>query len=303
MLTLLILILHDTTCLPDLLSAWKKIGVPGVTIMESVGGFQAEKILKRSGLSALLNLFDQTTEKQRFIFSLVNNQDTLDQAISEADRVVGGFDRPRSGILFTLPVGQALGLQKRRETNNSIEELIIQDKNSDNLLSWFKEEIKTQYGEEVVANWDKKRKQPISAIIKASDLQPNLISVDTPLDQVLTKIKNNPDVPLACIINSEERLVGLIDLALLMEMKLIPTMPQKFIQDPEGFEKALAYAKKYPEYLAADIMKDPFYVINEGTFEDAFIAFQTSKLPCLPVVNKHYRVKGIIKLLDLTTLE
>ena len=141
MLTLLIIILHDISCLPDLLAAWKKIGVPGVTIMESVGGFQAEKLLKRSGFSALLNLFDNTADKQRFIFSLINNQDKLDQAISEAAKVVRGFDRPSSGILFTIPVGQALGLQKRKK-NVPTEEIKVPDKNTDNLLSWFEEEIK-----------------------------------------------------------------------------------------------------------------------------------------------------------------
>ncbi len=302
MLTLLIIILHDISCLPDLLEAWKKIGVPGVTIMESVGGFQAENLIKRSGLSALLNLFDQSTEKQRFIFSLINNQDTLDQAISEADRVVGGFDRPSSGILFTLPVGQVLGLQKRRVIAAD-EDLKLPDKDSDNLLSWFEEEVKNQYGEKVVSNWDSKRKQQISQIVFNSKLSANIIPVDSTLDEVLAAFKENPEVPIACVINSEDRLVGLIDAAQLMEMKLIPTMPQKFIQNPEGYEKALAYAKKYPEYLASDIMKEPVYVLNEGNIEEAFFAFHNSKLTCLPVVNKHYRIKGIISLLDLVNLE
>ncbi len=299
MLTLLIVILHDTTCLPELLASWKKIGVPGVTIMESVGGFQAENLLKRSGLSALLTLFDQSTEKQRFIVALINNQNTLDQAVSEADRVVGGFDRPNSGILFTLPVGQALGLKKRRQIDPDKIDTKAPDKPSDNLLSWYEEEIREKYGNKVVANWDAQRKQKVSQFVKDSKLKANMILVDAKLDIIISAFKGNPNVPLACVINSEERLVGLIDAAQLVEMKLIPTMPQHFIQNPEGYEKALSYARKYPEYLASDIMKDPVYVMNDGTLEEAFLAFNSSKLTCLPIVNKHYRVKGIINLLDL----
>lgn len=297
MLTLLIVLLHDTSYLPNLLKAWRDIGVPGVTIMESVGGFQAEKILKRSGLSALLNLFDQNTEKQRFIFSLIENQNVLDQAISEADRVVGGFDRPNSGILFTVPIGQTLGLIKRREKTE--EEIIIPQKNSNNLLSWFEEEIKDQYGAKTISDWDKKRKQQVSKILPSNKSQTIICATDTPLDKILEAFKINPEVSLACIINSEERLVGLIDSAQILEMKLIPTMPENFIKNPEGFEKAIAYAKKYPEYLASDIMKEAVYIINEGTVEDAFLAFQSCGLSSLPLVNKHYRVKGMINLIDL----
>ena len=154
-----------------------------------------------------------------------------------------------------------------------------------------------------MADWDSKRKQKISSALKISDLKANIISVDAPLDEVLSAFKANPDVSIACVINSEERLVGLIDAAQLLDMKLIPTMPQKFIQEPEGYEEALAYAKKYPEYLAADIMKEPVFVLNEGTIEDAFFAFHNSKQSCLPIVNKHYRVKGIISLLDLVSLD
>ena len=269
--------------------------------MESVGGFQAENLLKRSGFSALLNLFDQTTEKQRFIVTLINNQDTLDQAVSEADRVVGGFDRPNSGILFTLPVGQALGLKKRRQINPDQIAIKAPVKTSDNLLSWFEEEIRDQYGDKVVSNWDEQRKQKVSQFVKDSKLKANIILVDAKLDVIITAFKDNPNVPLACVINAEERLVGLIDAAQLLDMKLIPTMPQKFIQNPEGYEKALSYARKYPDYLASDIMKEPVYVMNDGTLEDAFLSFNSSKLTCLPIVNKHYRVKGIINLLDLLT--
>ena len=49
-LTLLIVILHDLDKLPELLGAWKEANVPGVTILQSAGGFHAEKLARRGGL-------------------------------------------------------------------------------------------------------------------------------------------------------------------------------------------------------------------------------------------------------------
>ena len=107
MLTLVIVILHNLDLLPNLLEAWKQAGIPGVTILPSTGGFQAAAQFQRGGLASLLKLVDQANPSQRLLFSLVDNENTLAIAISEAERVVGGFDRPHSGILFTLPVGKA----------------------------------------------------------------------------------------------------------------------------------------------------------------------------------------------------
>jgi len=112
MTTLLMVILHDLTYMPEILDAWKRIGVPGVTILHSIGGFQASELVRKSGLGGFLKMFEEVRSSQRTLFSLIDDQALLEQAISEADRVVKGFDRPRSGILFTLPIGQVLGLQK-----------------------------------------------------------------------------------------------------------------------------------------------------------------------------------------------
>ena len=62
--TLLIIILHDADHLPDLLNAWRRVGVPGATILPSAGGHDTEKSARRGGLSSFLNLFDQGRSPQ-----------------------------------------------------------------------------------------------------------------------------------------------------------------------------------------------------------------------------------------------
>ena len=107
---MLIVILHDLERLPAVLEAWKSIGVPGVTLTKSVGGYQAESWLDRIGLG---RIFEHEEAQQRVLISVIPNEDLLERAISEADEIVGGFDRPDSGILFAVPVSHALGIQKR----------------------------------------------------------------------------------------------------------------------------------------------------------------------------------------------
>ena len=117
MLTMLVVILHEVEYLPQLLGAWREIGVSGVTILESMGGFQAEALATRGGLGGFLTLFDSTKSGQRTLFSLIDDPDLLERAIAEADRVVKGFDRPHSGILFTIPLDRSLGLKKWSKTS------------------------------------------------------------------------------------------------------------------------------------------------------------------------------------------
>ena len=47
---LLIVVLDDLDCLPELLQVWQKIGVPGTTILESVGAHRAR--IARAGRGA-----------------------------------------------------------------------------------------------------------------------------------------------------------------------------------------------------------------------------------------------------------
>ena len=304
MLTLLIIVLHDLDRLPDLLDAWKKAGIPGVTILQSVGGFQAEALVRRGGLAGLINLFDQSTSQQRLLFSLIDNPDTLAVAISEADRVVKGFDRPNSGILFTLPIDKALGLQKWGRTDEKKkaekkDKPAKKDRGTENLLSWFEEEIETRYGRGAAAKWKKKRGTKVSNAIKVFNLKPTTVSVDTSLKEVVSAFLSNPNAPIACVVNKEERLVGLIEETKLAEMMLVPVMPEKFIQDPDGYDQALEYAKIDPKHLAVDIMGEPAFASLDGTIEEAFVEMKGRRLPGLPVVNKHYRVVGYLTLLEL----
>jgi CBS domain-containing protein len=300
----LVVILHDLDRLPELLDAWKKAGVPGVTILQSAGGFHAEALVRRGGLGGLLNLFEQSDSQQRLVFSLVDDPEILALGISEADRVVKGFDRPHSGILFTIPIGEALGLQKWPK-KYGLDELDLQeeapkaDKGDANLLRWFEKELEDLHDRATLKDWEKKRSQPISEIVEQSDSVPTIVRVDTPLKEVIAAFLATPRVPVVSVINSEERLVGVIEEKKLAELLLIPAMPEHFIHDPDGYDRALKYAKLDPDCHAGDIMGEPFFVSQEGSLEQAYVAMKNAALPGLPVVDKHYHVTGYLTILEV----
>jgi CBS domain-containing protein len=304
--TLLVVILHNLEHLPDLLEAWKKAGIPGITLLPSSGGFEAASQLQRSGLAGLLSVFEHSAPQQRTLLSLIDNPETLAIAISEAERVVGGFDRPRSGILFTMPVGQALGLQKWGESHNAEKNAKEQnrepkqlDKGTANLLGWFEEEVRQLHGSQTLNSWRKKRSLQVSVVFKDQLNPPTIVTVDTPLMEVLKAFLKNPNVPIACVINQEERLVGMIKEEWFAEMMLVPAMPEKFIQDPEQYDKAIRYARMDSNQKAFDIMVEPFFINNECTLEEAYAEMQSKGSVGLPVVNKHYRVVGYLSLTQL----
>jgi hypothetical protein len=297
--TAIVVILHDPDSLPRLLKAWNKAGVPGVTILPSMGGFQAQKHARRGGLGVLINMFTQEEPGQRTVISLIDEADTLERAISEADRVVKGFDSPRSGILFTFPISDVLGLQKWRASNPAEEESEESQKEPSNLLKWFQEDVKETYGKDALSDWSHQRSAMVSDIIQQLSLDPVIVRVDTPITEVLSKLLNNPRVATASVINTEERLMGIIQIAHLSEVLMAPIVPEAYIDDPDEYNRALQFSNPDQSMVAADIMGEPVYAMLDATLEKTYLRMKNQNMTGLPVVDQNYHVKGYITLLEL----
>lgn len=300
--TLLIVILHDADSLPEMLKAWRRAGVPGSTILPSAGSYVAENWVKRSGLSSFLSLFDQGKLQQRTLLSLIDDPDILEIAIAEADRVVKGFDHPNSGILFTLPIGKVLGLKKWDKLARKAEakpEPEPEDSRPSRLMQWFEEDVKERYGEDALVDWSKQKNTTVSEIIHLLNIQPTIVRAETSLFDVVNQLQANPGMPAACVVNQEERLVGVIPLKGLADVMMAPVMPEAYINDPDGYEKALQFADVNQLPVAAAIMRDPMYVIENQTLEHTYQRMKEWNLSGLPVLDKLYRVKGFITMLGL----
>ena len=80
----------------------------------------------------------------------------------------------------------------------------------------------------------------------------------------------NPGVPAACVVNNEDRLMGVIPIKSLADVMMIPVMPEAYINDANEYEKALQYAQITDEHIAAGVMKDPIFMQEEETLEQVY---------------------------------
>ncbi|MCC7352769.1 MAG: hypothetical protein IT330_03350 [Anaerolineae bacterium] len=112
---LIIFVLDDVSLLEDLLAAWEKAGTTGVTLLESTG---MHRVLMRASrddlplMPSLRALLSSREEHHRTLFTVVENEETIEAVIRATEQVVGDLSGPGTGILFVLPVSRTVGLHK-----------------------------------------------------------------------------------------------------------------------------------------------------------------------------------------------
>ena len=276
MIYLLIVILDDLSLMPDLLHAWKEIGVPGATILESAGAHRASTWLSRVGLGAMSRLFEAEEVRRRTLLVAIESDELLAQAMAEAERVVGGFDRPDSGLLLVLPVAQVRGLHKVQPRPH-----------------------REKLPPAVRPDWAVQRDTPVEVVIETLNLEPTLVHVDTPLDEVAQAMFAHPRVHVICVLNDDGRLVGVLDLRTLADDFFFRIVPEEFLSEVTDLEHAMQFAEMSGMRTAADAMHEPVWVKRGQTVKDAFKRMHEHDVPGLPVVDDRYHVTGYINLLEL----
>ncbi|NOZ29429.1 MAG: hypothetical protein GXP39_15445 [Chloroflexi bacterium] len=112
---LLVFVLDNLEQCSDILDAWEEAGVPGVTILESTGLRRVRGVV-RDDLPLLPSLNDLLASRElhhRTLFTVIEDEATLERVIATTERVVGDFNRHHTGLLFVVPVTRVLGLRKR----------------------------------------------------------------------------------------------------------------------------------------------------------------------------------------------
>ncbi len=281
---LLVVILDDLERLPKLLKAWRRVGVPGVTLLHSVGGYRAEGWLDRMGLGGLSRLLERGEVKQRTLLSIIDDEELLERAIAEADEVVEGFDRPNSGILFVVPVSRALGLKKWGPATGAEAAAL--------------EERKAAFADMHLID----RSQTVADVMNVLKLDPVIVRADASFDEIVEALLQRPNVQVACVVNEEKRLVGLVDVVTLADAFLLTVFPEEFLSDLTELEQVEEFARRTQMRQASDIMQEPAWVYAGDSIQQAFHMIHRHKLPGIPVVDEHYRVIGYINLLELMGL-
>lgn len=119
MANLLVLVLDDLEKFPAILEAWKQAEVPGITVFDSVGSRVLRERVSRDDvpfIPSLRSLFAGEEDHNRTLFTVLEDDATLERAIAAAQSVVGDFMQPHTGILFVMPVSRTWGVPKARRT-------------------------------------------------------------------------------------------------------------------------------------------------------------------------------------------
>jgi len=113
---LILLALHDSEKLQDLLTAWEEAGISGVTVLPSTGLGRIRRMQAlREDLPLMPTLedfFARVENLSHTIFSIVENDGLVETIVAATERVVGDLRKPDTGILVVLPVLRAYGLEK-----------------------------------------------------------------------------------------------------------------------------------------------------------------------------------------------
>ena len=110
-------VLHDPNRLKDILEAWEKAGVGGITILLSTGlkRLKANDVL-REDLPLIPSLEDLVRQEERLnrtLFTVVKDDEMVEKVVQATQSITGDLNNPNTGILTVLPVVKAYGLDRK----------------------------------------------------------------------------------------------------------------------------------------------------------------------------------------------
>ena len=111
----IVFVLDNADQCRDILDAWEKAGIRGVTILESSGLGRVRRAGIRDDLplmSSLSDIFLNTETQHRTLFTVVKSQSQIEAIVKATKSVVGDLEQPDTGFLFVVPVSQVFGISK-----------------------------------------------------------------------------------------------------------------------------------------------------------------------------------------------
>ncbi len=116
---LVLFVMHDINLLEDMLDAWDKTGVGGITILPSTGLARHRKGgILRDDLPLIPSMEDLIKHAQnlnRTLLTIVSGEEMVDRVIAATESVAGDLDLPDTGILVVLPLARVRGLHRKQE--------------------------------------------------------------------------------------------------------------------------------------------------------------------------------------------
>jgi len=107
---LLVIFLADSEILGEVFVEFESIGIGRATLVDSIGmGKIVEE--KIPMVASFHHLLRRDEHPNVTLFIVVESEEKAKAAIRMLDQVVGGLDRPNSGLAFTIPIFNVTGLK------------------------------------------------------------------------------------------------------------------------------------------------------------------------------------------------
>ncbi len=107
---LLVSVINEPAKVDEILEAFIEIGVTGATILDTygMGRTLVQDVPIFAGFRSLLS---GTSKYNKTIFTVIDSEQKLEQAIAAIESITGNVDDSSTGIIFTLPVDFVKGLK------------------------------------------------------------------------------------------------------------------------------------------------------------------------------------------------
>ena len=91
-----------------ILDGWKKVGVQGVTILESIGAYRVRKRIPGRFAFTTAN----SDENSKTLMAMVEKEETVKNCLEETEHLIGDLSEPNTGIFTYWLVTEIKGIHK-----------------------------------------------------------------------------------------------------------------------------------------------------------------------------------------------
>jgi len=106
----ILFVLDDPDKLPELLDAWEKTGIRGVTILESTG---MHRVKRRLFPMRYLPVVYDEEENHLTLMAIVEHEQLIEACLQATESVIGSLEEPNTGIFAAWPLALVRGIPKK----------------------------------------------------------------------------------------------------------------------------------------------------------------------------------------------
>ncbi len=128
------------------------------------------------------------------------------------------------------------------------------------------------------------------------------VAAGAPFRDVLKTHLSEPVCRTLSVVDTENRVQGIIPVRLLDEAVFLEVFPGSALGEIDDLESALETMREMRHQTADELMEEAQVVRMDDTVHEAFVRMHRAKVSCLPIVDDDDRVTGYLDLRALATL-